>query len=84
MDRAQGIHGGERAVLSPERWRVQYDSRSRRYFWYRWYVWDACCAAWPLDPPRLLLALALLLLGLHRRQDLQLLRDKIRRIRPGG
>ena len=23
MDRAQGIHGDERAVLSPERWRVQ-------------------------------------------------------------
>jgi hypothetical protein len=57
--------------------------RSRRYFWHRWYLWDAGCVSWPLDLPLLLLALALFLLGLHRRQDLQLLRDEIGRIRSG-
>jgi hypothetical protein len=44
--------------------------RSRGYFWHSWYFWDAGCAAWPLNLPLLLLALALFLLGLHRRQDL--------------
>jgi hypothetical protein len=39
---------------------------------------------WPLGPSHLLLALALFLLRLHRRQDLQLLRDELGRIRSGG
>jgi hypothetical protein len=43
---------------------------SRRYFWHSRYFWDAGYATWPLGPPHLLLALALFLLGLHRRQDL--------------
>jgi hypothetical protein len=58
--------------------------RSRRYFRHSWYFRDAGYAAWPLDLPLLLLALALFLLGLHRRQDLQLLRDEVGRIRSGG
>ena len=58
--------------------------RSRGYFRHSWYFWDAGCAAWPLGLPLLPLPLALFLLGLHRRQDLQLLRDEVGRIRSGG
>src|SRR5260370_15362729 len=74
---SEGDDGGSTvlSLLQRSRW---------RYFWHSWYVWDADCAAWPVSLPLLLLALALLLLGLHRCQDLQLLRDKIGRIRSGG
>jgi hypothetical protein len=57
---------------------------SRRYFRHSRYLWDAGCATWPLGFPLRLLALALFLFGLHRRQDLQLLRDEVGRIRSGG
>ena len=82
--RAQGIHNnGERAPF--EREMGLYGTplqRSRRYFWHSWYIWDARYPTWPLGPP--LLLLALFLLSLHRRQDLQLLRDEVGRIRSGG
>jgi len=88
--RAQGIHNnGERkrrvGITPSERDMGLYGTLlQRRYFWHSWYFRDAGCAAWPLGLPLLLLTLALFLLSLHCRQDLQLLRDEVGRIRSGG
>ena len=90
--RVQGIHiNGEKEkgelVLPSEREMLLYGTllqRSRRYFWHSRYFWDAGYATRPLGPSRLLLALALFLLGLHLPQDLQLLRDELGRIQSRG
>ena len=89
--RVQGIHNSgvreKKSWYYPPKEMGLYGTllqRSRRYLWHSWYFWDAGYAARPLGPPLLLLALALFLLRLHRRQDLQLLRDEVRRIRSEG
>ena len=56
-------------------------ARSRGDFGHRRYIRCAGNRTWPLQFPFLLLAIALLLFCLNRCQDLQLLRDKVRRTR---
>jgi hypothetical protein len=72
---------GEKKIQGEDRQRQVGRARSRGDFGHRRYIWCAGNSTWPLQLPFLLLALALLLFCLYRCQDLQLLRDKVRRAR---
>ena len=89
MDGCTTAAKGEKKLVLPssEREMGSYGTllqRSKRHFWHRRHFWNAGCAARSLGLPLLLLPLALFLLGLHRRVDLQLLRDKVGHIRSRG